>query len=367
MKRVLVLTNSIKGLYSFRRELMQKLVEEGFEVVIAAPPDIKTSYFTKIGCRIIEIFINRRGTNPFTDLKLLLNYLKILKENKPNVVLTYTIKPNVFGGLVCRILRVPYISNITGLGTSLENKGLIQKISLTLYKLGLRNAKCVFFQNENNKLYLINNNILMRKIRLIPGSGVNLIHHKFEEYPEEDGTIRFLFIGRIMKAKGIDELLIVANKVKELYPNVQFDVVGSSEEAYTDKLLELEKKGIIKYYGPQDDVHVFIKNSHAIINPSHHEGMSNVLLEAASTGRPILASNIPGCKESFDKGISGLGFEAKNIESFYEIIMEFVKLPYKEKKRMGVAGRKKMEREFNRDLVVNAYIDEIENIIGKGK
>jgi glycosyltransferase involved in cell wall biosynthesis len=365
MKRVLVLTNSINGLYSFRREMIQRLVEEGHEVVIAAPPDDKTTFFTQLGCICIETLINRRGTNPIKDLNLLLNYLKILKEIKPNVVLTYTIKPNVYGGIACRIQRVPYISNITGLGTSIENKGFVQKISLGLYKLGLKNAECVFFQNENNKLYFTDNNIVKGKVRLIPGSGVNLVQHSFEEYPEDNGTVRLLFIGRIMKAKGIDELLIAASKVKEKYPQVKFDIVGACEEAYTEKLIEYEKNRIIIQYGRQNDVHSYIKNSHAIINPSHHEGMSNVLLESASTGRPILASNIPGCKEAFDNGISGLGFEAKNSESIFNTIAEFIKMPYKKKIEMGLAGRRKMEKEFNRDFVINAYFDEIEKIISK--
>ncbi|WP_322789592.1 glycosyltransferase family 4 protein [Paenisporosarcina antarctica] len=359
---MLVLTNSIKGLYSFRRELIEELIIQKYEVVIAAPEDNKMSYFTQMGCSIVKTSINSRGTNPITDLKLFISYFNLVKNLKPNVVLTYTIKPNVYGGLACRLLRVFYIANITGLGTSIESRGLIQKISLFLYRTGLKKAKCIFFQNEPNKLFFNNNNIVKSKSRLVPGSGVNLTQHSFEEYPEDDRLIKFLFIGRIMKDKGIDELIEAANRVKEKYPNVQFDIVGDREEDYTQLLKELDNNKIIKYHGRQNDVHTFIKKSHATINPSYHEGMSNVLLESAATGRPVLASNIPGCRETFDEETSGFGFEAKNADSLVEAIIKFIELPYDKKKSMGFAGRRKMEKEYNRKIVINAYIDEINNL-----
>lgn len=364
-KKVLVLTNSINGLYSFRRELIQKLLDHGHEIVISAPNDEKTVYFTKIGCKCIESPISRRGKNPITDFKLFLSYLRLLNAIKPKVVLTYTIKPNVYGGLACSLLKVPYIANITGLGTSLENKGLLQRISLLLYKFGLTKTKCVFFQNEDNQKFFIKNNIIRNKSRLIPGSGVNLERYSFEVYPSDDKFIKFLFIGRLMRAKGILELLEAAKKVKEKYPNVQFDLIGRVEENTLDLLKESIEEKIVNYHGPQNDVHSFIKNSHAIINPSYHEGMSNVLLESASTGRPILASNIPGCIETFDEKLSGLGFEVRDVDSLVNTIFKFIELPYSEKKNMGIAGRRKMENEFDRKMVVKAYLEEIKMIIDK--
>lgn len=366
MKRILILINSLGGLYNFRKELVEKLIERGYQVVISAPINEESSFFIDIGCRYIETPINRRGINPVTDFKLFIKYIDIIKTEKPDIVLTYTIKPNIYGGLACRLLKIPYIANITGLGTSIENKGLISKISLFLYKIGLKDAGCVFFQNQANSRFFINKNIVNNKIRLIPGSGVNLEQHKFEDYPESDDVIRFLFIGRIMKSKGVNELLEASEKIKSKYPNVEFHLVGGMEEDYTQKLNELESKGIIKYHGRQIDVHPFIKDSHAIINPSYHEGMSNVLLESASTGRPVLASDIPGCRETFDEGISGYKFNVKNVDSLIETIIKFIKLPYDEKKKMGVAGRLKMESEFDRNIVVNEYLDAIESILGEG-
>ncbi len=357
--RILALANFGMGLYKFRKELLQELIKLGHEVVVSLPDDEYVPLLEDLGCRYIETKVDRRGTNPITDLKLLFSYAKIIKNIKPDIVLTYTIKPNVYGGLACRITKTPYLPNITGLGTAIENEGLLQNITLGLYKIGLRNAKCVFFQNESNKQFFIDKGILKSNMKVIPGSGVNLEQHKCEAYPKDEEIIRFLFIGRIMKAKGIDELLEASKQIKQRYSNVEFDLVGFCEEGYSEQLKELNDSGIIHYHGQQNDVHKFIKMSHATILPSYHEGTSNVLLESASTGRPILASNVTGCKETFDEGISGLGFAVKNVNSLVSTIIKFLELPHEKKKQMGLAGRKKMEQEYDRRIVVDAYLEQI--------
>jgi len=289
-----------------------------------------------------------------------------MKKIKPDMVLTYTIKPNVYGGIACRLLKMPYIANITGLGTAIENAGLLQKLTTLLYKISLKKSSCVFFQNSENMRFFTEKRIITTgKHRLIPGSGVNLVAHTFEEYPIDTDKITFIFIGRIMKSKGIDELLEAAEKVKKLYPNIKFNIIGSFEENYSKKIKEYTDIGIINYLSYQDNVHTFIKDSYAIILPSYYEGTANVLLEAASTGRPVLASNVAGCKETFDEGISGFGFEVKNSESLYNTIIKFIETPYEQKKLMGIAGRKKMEKEYSRDIVINAYLEEINRIIEK--
>ena len=147
MHKILILTNSINGLYSFRRELIEELLRNSLNVIISAPNDTRTNYFKDIGCNMVETNISRRGTNPISDFKLLINYIRIINKTKPDVVLTYTIKPNVYGGIACRLTSTPQIANITGLGTAVENKGALQKITLALYKIGLKKSKSVFFQN----------------------------------------------------------------------------------------------------------------------------------------------------------------------------------------------------------------------------
>lgn len=361
-----MLANSGMGLYKFRKELIEELISNGNQVSISVPKDEYADRLRGLGCNLVEVYINRRSKNPFSDLQLLLNYKRNIQYIKPDVVLTYTIKPNVYGGIACQLTKTPYITNITGLGTSLEDGGILRKVSLFLYKLGLSKASCVFFQNSYNRDFFIKQKIIKKQDRLIPGSGVNLKKYKYEEYPPVINEIRFLFIGRIMKAKGIEELLSAIKIVKKRYPLVHFDLIGGSEENYSDQLIELNTLGIINYHGPQENIQPILKESHATILPSYHEGTANVLLESASSGRPILASRVPGCIETFDEGITGFGFESRDVDTLVEAIIRFIQLPYEKKKKMGLYGRSKMEKQFSRSIVIDAYKEELKKINSKG-
>ena len=344
--RVLVLANIGLGLYKFRRELLECLVKEN-EVYFCIPEDEYVERIQMIGCNFISCTcLERRSMNPFKDLKLIGFYKKIINEIKPNVILTYTIKPNVYGGVVCGAKRIPYISNITGLGTTIENGGILALISMMLYRIGLKRAQCVFFQNEDNLNYFVKKKITKVKTRLIPGSGVNLSAHCFEPYPPEAEGTRFLFVGRIMKDKGIEELLTAIRMIRQEKKDVVLDVVGFCDEDYTTALREAEKENAIVYHGIQTDVHSFYKKCHCVVLPSYHEGMANVLLEASSTGRPVIATRVPGCQETFEEGITGYGCEAKNSESLIAAMKRFLATPQDEREKMGFAARKKMEREY---------------------
>lgn len=362
MGTIAILTNSINGLYSFRRELVEELLKKNSKIIISAPVDTKTNYFKGIGCNMVETNISRRGTNPISDFKLLINYIRIINKTKPDVVLTYTIKPNVYGGIACRLTNTLQIANITGLGTAVENKGILQKITLALYKIGLRKAKCIFFQNKENMLFMQSNGIGVVNGKLIPGSGVNLSHYELMDYPESN-DINFLFISRIMKQKGIDQYLNAAKHIKKKHPNTVFHVLGNCEDSYSEILEEMHEKNIIQYHGRQDDVREFHKISHCTIHPTYYpEGMSNVLLESAACGRPIISTNRSGCREIVDDGINGFVVEQQNSQDLIEKVEKFLKLSYKEKKQMGLAGRAKVEKEFDRQIVVDAYFNEIQEL-----
>ncbi len=362
MRKVLILANNDGGLYKFRLELIEQLVKK-YEVYIALPNGKYIPRLQEEGCKYIDVPINRRGINPITDLKLIMKYKRIIKNVKPDVVLTYTIKPNVYGGIICRITRIPYLANITGLGSAIENGGILKKIALFLYKVSLKDASCIFFQNSENQKVLLEKKVKGNHNRLIPGSGVNPKHFALLEYPNED-IINFLYIGRIMKEKGIEQYLDAAIYFQDKTPNVAFYVVGFCEEDYDSKLNELKDRGTIKYYGFQDDIREFHKISHCTIHPTYYaEGMSNVLLESAACGRPIITTNRSGCREIIDDGINGYLFEQKNSHDLIEKIDKFIRLGHKDKRIMGLASRKKVENEFDRALVIETYMDEIKKVL----
>lgn len=361
-KKVLIFANSSVGLYSFRCELLQKFIADGNEVYCALPFGNRIEDLVEMGCNCIDVKMSRRGINPFEDFSLILKYIKLIRKIKPDVVLCYTIKPNVYGGMACQFLRKPYVVNITGLGNAIENKGILQKIALFLYKVGLRKASKVFFQNSENQKFMLENGIVKVENELLPGSGVNINKHCFEEYPPERKETVFLIIGRLMKAKGTDEILEAVKKIKKEYPTAIFRFIGNYDGNYKEKIESAVSGGLIEYLGYQSDVHSFIKGCDAILHASYHEGMSNVLLETASSGRPIIATDVPGCRETFDNGVSGIAFKPRDVEDLVRAVKEFLQLPYDKKAEMGKAGREKIEREFNRDIIVGKYIEIIDKI-----
>lgn len=362
MGKILILANNDIGLYKFRKELIEELLKDN-QVFISLPNGKFVKELVNMGCEFINTNISRRGTNPITDLRLMFEYKKILNRVKPDVVLSYTIKPNVYGGMMCRLTKTPYISNITGLGTAVENGGVLQSITIFLYKLALKNASCVFFQNKENAEFINSKGIIKGKQKIIPGSGVNLEHYQVSHYPD-DNIINFLFISRVMKQKGIDQYLDAANYIREKYPNTQFHILGFCEESYEEKLKDMHDKGIIQYHGMQSDVRMFHKISHCTIHPTFYpEGMSNVLLESAACGRPIITTNRSGCREIVDEGVNGYVVEEKNSQDLIKKVEKFLKLSYEEKKQMGLACRAKVEREFDRQIVVDSYNDEINAVM----
>jgi len=363
-KTILILVNHENTILHFRKEIIQGLIDENYRVVASFPKGPKTNEIIDLGAEHFDTKINRRGINPFDDLKLIIAYRKLIKKYNPLVVLTFTIKPNIYGGIASRITKTKYITNITGLGTAVENKGLLRLITTKLYKFALKKSSMIFFQNEDNMRFMLKNKIRGEAYQIIPGSGVNINKFRYMEYPKSD-TINFLFVGRVMKDKGIDYYLEAAKTIKMRYSNVLFHVLGDYEENYKSIIEEYQSKGFINYHGKVNDVKEYYKIAHAIVHPSFHEGMSNVLLEAAASGRPILASNIPGCKETFDEEVSGLAFIVKNQRSLNSTIEKFINLTNREKITMGENGREKIVNEFDRNKIVKIYLDIIEDMEDK--
>lgn len=358
--KVLVLTNSFYGLHSFRKEVVQALRDAEYEVVISGPYCDKTHFFKEMGCEVIDTEFNRQGTNPLKDFTLMLRYRKLIRKVKPDVVLTYTIKPNLYGGMACQLCGIPQIANITGLGSAVENPGWLQKLTILLYKIGLRRTKMVFFQNQANMEFCRKHGMVKGKTKLIPGSGVNLQYHTLQEYPSPDEPLRFIFISRLQKEKGIEEYLTAAYDIKWKYPNTEFHILGGYEEDYAKRMEELQKDGIVIYHGYVADVRPYLAQSCCIVHPSYYpEGMSNVLLESCAAGRPIITTDRPGCGEIVDDGVNGFIVKQRDGHDVAQKVEQFIQLPYEKKREMGLAARRKVEREFDRNIVVQAYLEEI--------
>lgn len=363
-KKVLILVNHDVVIYNFRRELVEKLLADGYQVIISSPYGERIDDLVEMGCKYIEAKIERHGTNPLNELKLLSYYKKLMRDVKPDVVLTYTIKPNIYGGLAAKKYGIPYIANITGLGTAVENAGLMQKITIILYKIAFKKINRIFFQNIENQQFFIDNNIAINRHRLIPGSGVNLEHFYALDYPDNK-TTEFVFISRIMREKGIDQYLEAAEYIRNKYSNTRFHICGFCEEAYEHKLKQLQDREIIFYHGMIRDVRKILKATHCTIHPTYYpEGLSNVLLESAASARPIITTDRAGCREVIENGVNGYIIDQKSSKDLIDKIEKFINLDYVSKKQMGLAGRNKVESEFDRQIVVDAYIEAIESALG---
>lgn len=361
MKHIAMIANDTAFAFNLRREILTQLVQRGYCVTLVAEETSYTEELKEIGCRLELVQTDRQGTSVLQDIRLFFRYLQILHRIKPNLVLSNNIKPNVYGGLACQILDIPYIPNITGLGKPVEYPGPMQKLTTFLYKIGIRGAKTVLFQNSENEQFFRDRKMLPAKAKaiLLPGSGVNLQTHPVMEYPKDE-KIRFLFAARIMKEKGIDQFLAAARKFHA--ENCEFIVVGGCDDPnYREILHKADVQGVIVYRGLQKDVTPFYEQCNCFLYPSYYpEGMSNVLLEAAACGRPVIAADRSGCRETVENGVSGYLVPIQDEPAVLEAIEKFLSLTWEEQRAMGLAGRAKMEREFDRNFVVEKYLEELE-------
>ena len=360
MSRVLFLVNHELVVYNFRLELVERLLSDGHEVYISSPGGEKIDKLVEMGCKHEDVALSRRGTNPLEELKLLSYYKKLVKRVSPDIVFTYTIKPNIYGGIACKKYGVPYVANITGLGTAVERSGLLQCITTVLYKYAFGKVKTVFFQNTENMQFFVDRKIACGKHCLLPGSGVNLERFSPLQYPD-DGVVEFAFVARIMKEKGIDQYLEAAEAIRAKYPNTKFHVCGFCEEEYEGRLAELESRGVIEYHGMVSDIRTIMENIHCTVHPTYYpEGISNILLESLATGRPIITTDRSGCREVVEDGVNGFVCRQRDSEDLIRQIEKFLALSNEERRQIGLSGRAKVEREFDRQIVVEKYIMELE-------
>ena len=355
-KKILIATNHAYMLWQFRRELIAELKKD-HEVVLSLPFDEEKHEkpFQEMGVKCIDTPIERRGINPLTDFKLMKHYKKILLDEHPDLVITYSIKPNIYAGLICGRMGIPFCANVQGLGTAFQKAGLAQFVTL-LYKMAFRKVRTVFFENEGNAEEFQKRKIIpSKKQKILHGAGINLERYPYYPYPENE-KIHFLYLGRIMKEKGIDELFAAVRSLYSKREDFVLDIVGFYEDDYKEQVESLVREGIAVFHGFQENPVPYYVAADCIVLPSYHEGMSNVLLEGAAVGRPLITSDIPGCREAVDPGVTGILVKVKDTESLREAMETFLEKALVDRALMGEAGRRRMEQLFDKKQVVRETI-----------
>jgi len=369
---IALLTNNDDDVYCFRKELIEALIADGFQMLISCPDGPKFELMKDIPYIYDNPDIDRRGTNPAKDFGLFMHYRKLFKQYRPAVVLTYTAKPNVYASIAAHQLGIPVINNLTGLGSVVNESGIKKAFIMWLFKVAYRKSSCMMFQNATNMQIAIDAGMVKGNYRLIPGSGVNTERYPLQPYPDGgDGMtgdpVVFNYMGRVMHDKGVDDYIEAAKRIKEKYPLTEFNMLGFIEPTeihYEKELKELQEKDIVIYRGSQKDVKPFIARSHAIIHPSTYgEGMSNVLQESASSGRFIITTNNPGCQETVEDNKTGFVYQGGNVKALVKAIERFLSMPNSQRKLAGEMGRKRMVDYFSRNIVIEAYRDEIKKIL----
>lgn len=351
--KILILANNSLGLYRFRGALIRELLKKGHTVYASTPRNDHYDDLEHMGVQMLETPIDRRGTNPFAELRLSRTYGRMIREVQPDLVMTYTIKPNVYGGYAARRAGIPYAVNVTGLGTSFQKAGLLRRVVTLLNRRGLKRASVVFFENSANRDIFCRLHIVKEDVcHVLHGAGVDTETFSAMPYPIDNDGTRFLFVGRVMKEKGIDELFASMRRLREEGASCTLHIVGDYEDDYADAIKKGECEGWLVYHGYQSDVCPFMERAHCLVLPSYHEGMANVNLEAAATGRPLITSRIPGCMEAVREGETGFLCEAQDADDLYSCMNRFLQLPRAEREAMGKAGRAYMEETFDKRKVV---------------
>lgn len=371
---IALLTNNDDDVYCFRKELIEALIADGFEMLISCPDGPKFELMKDISYIYDNPDIDRRGTNPVKDFGLLMHYRKLFKKYRPAVVLTYTAKPNVYASIAAHWMGIPVINNLTGLGSVVNESGMKQAFIMWLFKLAYQKSACMMFQNATNMQVAIDQGMVKGDYKLIPGSGVNTNRYPLQPYPaggdgKEGEPIVFNYIGRVLHDKGVDDYIEAAKRIKVKYPQTEFNMLGFIEPTeihYEEDLRILGEQGIVMYRGSQKDVTPWVARAHATIHPSTYgEGMSNVLLESASMGRFIITTNNPGCQETLEHEKTGFIYQGGNVDALVETIERFLAMPNETRQKMGEAGRKRVKALFSREFVIKAYKEKINELLKK--
>ena len=363
---IVICSNYAWTIYNFRMALIRRLKSEGYKVIVLTQFD---GYEKAIGDevdRIESLFISRKGVYPFIDIFTILDLVRHLLRFKPDILLSFSIKPVIYGSIAAKLTKAKSIVMITGLGTAFIADTWITKVVKVLYRFGLSSVSTIFFQNTDDKNLFVSLKLVKSNVcRLTPGSGVDLTKFSYADLSDKSETV-FLLIARMLWDKGIGEFVDAARTIKARYPNTRFQLLGplgveNRTAISNSKMAEWETEGVIEYLGETDDVVRYIDRACCVVLPSYREGTSRVLLEAAAMGRPLIATDVPGCREVVDDGVTGFLCKPRDDVSLAQKIELMLKLPHETRRIMGVKGREKVKSEFNQDIVCDLYIDAINN------
>ncbi len=358
---ILMTVNAAWNIWKFRRSVADALIADGHKITILAPPDKSVADLKALGCRFIPLTMNVKGLNPLSDLMLVLRFQKLFKEEQPDLILSYTIKNNIFGALAARRNRIPLVPNVSGLGTAFLSGGIIQQVAEMLYRHAFSPLPQIFFQNDDDQSFFVSRKLVQKhQTQLLPGSGIDLDHFSATKLPEKSESPVFLLIARLLRDKGVIEYVEAARLVKSIYPNARFQLLGdvgsknrTAIDADTVKKWQME--GAIEYLGTTSDVRPFIAASTCVVLPSYREGAPRTLIEAAAMARPLIATDVPGCRSVIDDGKTGFLCEVRNAQSLADACQRFLEMSPENRQHMGLAGRTKMERQFDQSFVIEAY------------
>jgi glycosyltransferase involved in cell wall biosynthesis len=361
--KIIISINTAWNLINFREGLIRALITEGHEVVAVAPIDRHVGRVKSLGCRFLHIKINNRGSNPLEDFVLFVRFLLLFLSEKPDVFLAYTIKPNIFGSLAAYFLGIPVVNNIAGLGSVFVKNTLLTSVVRGLYKLSLRKSVKIFFQNEDDRTYFVQEGLVPPKLAdIIPGSGVDLNRFEFTQLRDTGDCVRFLFIGRMLWDKGVGELVHATRQLKQSGFNFEVCLLGFLDVKNPSAIRSVQmdewvEEGIVAYLGEADDVRPHIIAANCIVLPSfYREGVPRSLLEAAAMGRPIITTDSVGCKEVVDDGVNGFLCLPQNVDDLAEKMKQFMGLSAFARQEMGKCGRKKVEHNFDEGIVISKYL-----------
>lgn len=362
-KKIMMAINTTWNLVNFRKNLIINMLENGYKVVAVAPPDAYVEPLLALNCEYLPINIDNKGTNIFRDLKLSYNFYKLVKKNRPDALITYTIKPNIYFSIVAHLFKIPVLNTVTGLGSAYLKENYVTYLINFLYRLAFLGSKKVFFQNQDDlNLFLARKILKPKKAERIAGSGIDL--QKFKPVPKtrDDAHIfQFLFCGRIISDKGIHEFHKAAHILKQKGYVFRACILGFLDvenpgALSLEEMNNLVAAGIVEYLGPTDDIRPYFANADCIVLPSYREGISKTLLEAAAMAKPIITTDAIGCRDLVDDGLNGYLCKIKNPEDLAEKMETMLRKDFKQLDMMGEHGYKKIAQEYDERQVIQKYL-----------